>query len=67
MRILDKYDLVIHCGACMVNRKSVLSKINICKENNVPITNYGIVIAQFTGILDKISKRVYKLIYKNTV
>lgn len=50
---ITKYDLVVHCGACMVNRKSVLNKINICKENNIPITNYGMVIAHFTGILDR--------------
>ena len=47
------YDLIIHCGACMVNRKSVLNKIKVCKEKNVPITNYGMVIAYFTKILDR--------------
>ena len=51
--IIDEYNLVIHCGACMVNRKSVLNKINICKQKNIPITNYGMVIAYFTGILDR--------------
>ena len=50
---IEDYDLIIHCGACMVNRKSVLNKIDICKEKNVPITNYGMVIAYFTGILDR--------------
>ena len=50
---IEDYDLIIHCGACMVNRKSVLNKINICKEKNIPITNYGMVIAYFTGILDR--------------
>ena len=50
---VEKYDMVIHCGACMVNRKSVINKINLCKEKNVPITNYGLVIAYFTGILDR--------------
>lgn len=50
---IEKYDMVIHCGACMVNRKSVLNKINLCKEKNVPITNYGLVIAYFTDILDR--------------
>lgn len=50
---VEDYDLIIHCGACMVNRKSVLNKINICKENNIPITNYGMVIAYFTKILDR--------------
>lgn len=50
---VEKYDMVIHCGACMVNRKSVINKINLCKEKNVPITNYGLVIAYFTGILGR--------------
>lgn len=50
---VEKYDMVIHCGACMVNRKSVINKINLCKEKNIPITNYGLVIAYFTGILDR--------------
>lgn len=50
---VTKYDFVVHCGACMVNRKSILNKINICKEYNVPITNYGMVIAYCTGILDR--------------
>ena len=50
---VEKYDMVIHCGACMVNRKSVINKINLCKEKNVPITNYGLVIAYFTGNLDR--------------
>ncbi|WP_290459916.1 [FeFe] hydrogenase H-cluster maturation GTPase HydF [Romboutsia ilealis] len=50
---VEQYDMVIHCGACMVNRKSVINKINLCKEKNVPITNYGLVIAYFTGILDR--------------
>ena len=50
---IENYDLVIHCGACMVNRKSVINKINLCKEKSIPITNYGLVIAYFTGILDR--------------
>lgn len=50
---IEAYDLIIHCGACMVNRKSVINKINTCKEKNIPITNYGMVIAYFTGILDR--------------
>lgn len=56
---VSDYDLIIHCGACMVNRKSVLNKIAICKENNVPITNYGMVIAYFTKILDR-SVEIFK-------
>ncbi|MDU1322611.1 MAG: [FeFe] hydrogenase H-cluster maturation GTPase HydF [Clostridium botulinum] len=50
---VDKYDLIIHCGACMVNKKSMNSKLKLCKEKNVPITNYGILISYLTGILDR--------------
>lgn len=50
---IDEYSLVIHCGACMVNRKSVLNRIAICEEANIPITNYGIVISFIMGILDR--------------
>ncbi|OSA65715.1 [FeFe] hydrogenase H-cluster maturation GTPase HydF [Clostridium botulinum] len=50
---VDKYDLIIHCGACMVNKKSMDSKLKLCMEKNVPITNYGILISYLTGILDR--------------
>ena len=50
---IEKYDLIIHCGACMINRKTVLNRINYCKEKNVAITNYGVVIAYLTGILER--------------
>ena len=56
---IEDYDLVIHCGACMVNRKSVINKIRACMEKNVPITNYGLVIAYFTKILDR-SVEIFK-------
>lgn len=52
---LTAYDLIIQCGGCMFNRNYVLSRIQRAKEQNVPITNYGITIAHITGILDKIS------------
>lgn len=51
---LTGFDLVIHCGACMFNRKHVLSRIAQAQAAGVPITNYGIVLAKLTGILDKI-------------
>ncbi|WP_077369060.1 [FeFe] hydrogenase H-cluster maturation GTPase HydF [Anaerosalibacter sp. Marseille-P3206] len=50
---LSKYSLVIHCGGCMVNRKEIESRIQICKENGVPMTNYGILLAYLNGILDR--------------
>lgn len=52
---LSDYDLVIQCGACMFNRKYVLSRIDRAKKQQVPMTNYGVAIAHLTGILDKIS------------
>ncbi|NDW12407.1 [FeFe] hydrogenase H-cluster maturation GTPase HydF [Bacteroides sp. 214] len=51
---LSDYDLVIHCGACMFNRKHVLSRIRQAEEQGVVITNYGITIAYLTGTLDKV-------------
>lgn len=52
---LSGYNLIIHCGACMFNRKYVLSRIEQAKTQKVPMTNYGIAIAHLSGILDKIS------------
>lgn len=52
---LSGYKLIIHCGACMFNRKYVLSRIEQAKTQKVPMTNYGIAIAHLSGILDKIS------------
>lgn len=52
---LKDYDLIIQCGACMFNRKYVLNRIDIARENDIPITNYGIIIAYLSGILDKIN------------
>lgn len=52
---IEKYDLIIQCGACMFNKKYVMERIQQAKEKNIPMTNYGIVIAYLNGILDKIS------------
>lgn len=51
---LGDYDLVIHCGACMFNRKHVLSRIERARQQGVAITNYGVILAVLTGILDKV-------------
>lgn len=50
------YDLIIHCGACMTNRKEVLSRILIASKKHVPITNYGITISYCLGILERATK-----------
>lgn len=52
---LTEYDLIIQCGACMFNRKYVMSRIDRAREQGVPMCNYGVTIAYLTGILDKIS------------
>ncbi|AYF53453.1 [FeFe] hydrogenase H-cluster maturation GTPase HydF [Clostridium novyi] len=57
---IQKYDLIIHCGACMVNKKTIETRIEICREKNVSITNYGIILAYLTGILER-SIEIFKL------
>ena len=51
---LTPYDMVIHCGACMFNRKHVLSRIERARKQGVAITNYGVILAALTGILDRV-------------
>jgi [FeFe] hydrogenase H-cluster maturation GTPase HydF len=50
---IDEYKLIIHCGACMVNRKTVLNRIESCKEKSIPITNYGVILSFLTNTLDR--------------
>lgn len=51
---LSVYDLVIHCGACMFNRKHVLSRVERARQQGVAITNYGVILAALSGILDRV-------------
>lgn len=51
---LSEYKLVIHCGACMFNRREMLSRIMFCKNAGVPITNYGLLIAYTHGIFARV-------------
>ena len=51
---LSPYDLVIHCGGCMFNRRHVLGRIAQAQDQGVPICNYGVVLAHLAGILDKV-------------
>ena len=50
---IKEYDLIIHCGGCMINRKTILNRIKRCNKENIPITNYGLILAYLTGILDR--------------
>ena len=51
---LSEYDLIIHCGACMFNRKHVMNRLEQASNQQVPMTNYGITLAHLMGILNKI-------------
>ena len=50
---LSPYKLVIHCGACMWNRRTMLNRILKCRKAGIPITNYGLVIAYSLGIFER--------------
>jgi predicted GTPase len=50
---ISKYKLIIHCGACMWNRRAMLSRIEKALQAGVPITNYGLTIAYSLGIFER--------------
>ena len=50
---LAGYQLVVHCGACMWNRREVLTRMLRCRQAGVPICNYGMTIAYTLGIFDR--------------
>ena len=50
---LSKYQLVVHCGACMLNRREMLARIVQAQEQGVAIVNYGVAIAALQGILPR--------------
>lgn len=52
---VGEYKLIVHCGACMVNRKNMLSKMDRAKEAGVPITNFGTAIAFLNSMLDRVT------------
>ena len=53
---LTHYDLVIHCGGCMLNDNEIQFRIDEAKKNNIPFTNYGTIISYMQGILDRCTK-----------
>lgn len=56
---LSGIDLVVHCGGCMLNEREVCSRMRIAREQNIPMTNYGILIAYMNGILKR-SVEIFK-------
>ena len=55
---LEKFDLIIHCGGCMITRKTMENRIAECENAGVKVTNYGMIIAYLTGILEKSIKSI---------
>jgi len=53
---LSPYKLAIHCGGCMITKKTVLTRLEKCKNAGLPITNYGVVLAYLSGISDRCSE-----------
>ncbi|MRR08401.1 MAG: [FeFe] hydrogenase H-cluster maturation GTPase HydF, partial [Deltaproteobacteria bacterium] len=49
----SQYKLIIHCGACMINRKEMLHRIMVAQHAGIPIVNYGVLIAYVMGILER--------------
>ncbi len=50
---LTEFKLVVHCGGCMITEREMLRRISLCRQQNVPITNYGTLIAHVNGILER--------------
>jgi [FeFe] hydrogenase H-cluster maturation GTPase HydF len=55
---LEKYSVIIHCGSCMLNEKEVRSRNERASRRGIPITNYGMVIAEVHGILERALKPI---------
>ncbi|MCK4260145.1 MAG: [FeFe] hydrogenase H-cluster maturation GTPase HydF [Halanaerobiales bacterium] len=53
-RDIERFDGIIHCGGCTINKQEMASRIRIAKEKNVPITNYGMMITCAQGILERL-------------
>ena len=53
---LEKYKLIVHCGACMLTEREMKSRIALATEKQIPISNYGIIIAKINGILERAIK-----------
>jgi len=52
---IDDYELIIHCGGCMLNRAEIRRRLRECTSKNIPIANYGMIISMAQGVLDRVS------------
>ena len=55
-RDLSGYDLVVHCGGCMINARAIQTRLDRCRDAGVAVTNYGVLLAHLSGILDRASE-----------
>ena len=53
---VDKYSLVIQCGGCMINKRTIQNRLEFLEEKNIPVTNYGVILSALNGILERTSK-----------
>lgn len=53
---IKKYKLIIQCGGCMINKRTIQNRLAIFEKENIPVTNYGVILAYLNGILDRASK-----------
>lgn len=58
---LDRFKLVIQCGGCMINRREIQSRLQLFEDKKIPVTNYGVILAYLTGILDRASEIFHRL------
>ena len=63
---LSDYKLVIHCGACMLNRSGMMRRLTACKRAGVPVVNYGMAIAHMLGILDRALEPFDEILRENS-
>ncbi len=53
---INEYSLVIQCGGCMINKKTIQNRLEVFEKNNIPVTNYGVVLAYLNGISERATK-----------
>lgn len=51
---VSSYKLAVHCGGCMLNRREMRYRLECCREQGIPVTNYGVLIAYLNGILERV-------------
>jgi hypothetical protein len=51
---LGEYNLIVHCGSCMLTRRETLARLQKAREAGVPITNYGVCISFLKGVLARV-------------